>query len=1163
MSYKSVNTSIASINLQSGGSKNLNTTNVNSQIYDYEEIDYSQDVSMEEELNTITISELKENYGDYSLKYIENGEIVISKIKDSTYYLDCSEQNYNYYINSFIKTLSNEEVVNSTAKYYALYNYINSNDISLDSESLERLKKLSSIYEEYKEKLENIKPTKLSYKEEVQGLLNILNKELESVNEKIKPLQEEYNTNYQIIINPVLFNPNGINDKALESCNKIRPELDALKEQKAMLETYIYQMEHELALAPYKDISDTNDYKRFINNYNNNYQNIDYEELANCLYDPNMYIANQARGKSQKEIDAMLARGENQLDRIAIVEHLIEMAPEDKTIDFLTTFYPHFTNDFINYQFMTQEQRDMYHYLFAKKGEEEANKYLDIISDSINQAHGAKMASDFISTLDLNDKGKLEKSLANFMGVSTKGLSDGINTFFAGIENVFVNNENITADEYQKMIVLQYLKENSNYYDEIYTFNSALGNMVPSITTSAVVTLLATPAAGSIVGSSLMGLSAGGNAKHQALTEGNSLLSSWLYGIFVGGSEATLGYFLGKIPGISQTSGFTLKNLLCEGTEEFLQEWIDAGLQAVVLGSDVKWEEIPKQSADSFIMGVLMAGFLNGGQAIVNISINGIVQEINIQKTLKLLEDNPSMSAYEAMIEASGIDPLSITDTTQYLQNQSSLESIVTNQEFLNTQLDGYCEETDITVQTSLSATATMVSIKELQMLLLSDEALNKFNDFNNNKEFFNSSKDSYILAIEEYYKILKDNGCTITDSMQKRYDIIMAQSNKINSFNDCILGDNYTFYLYGNYRGVTVDYLNSIIFDENNYNRFFQIINNQTDRTSISDLTAPFFSLYQQLLKDGIIMDPVVEQRMLALNNVYVNVRNSYRTALSQYSYYGADQHAIQNVARNPASNQALYAQMEAIAQRYFPDLSKSKINKLLRATDTKGICSYATVANEILLNFNDNPDLFKQCFGFDMYRMENGQKVLNDELLLTDLYCFANQNNSGIIRKAFFGFGYHIAKNDANQNYMSLGSTAIHNKNISTINAWLQSKGVNFNWHTDLLCMRTANDVSVPLNTDNITGYIQNALLKGHTIELDAFGKKDAPMDLTLYTLDGTKYPDYKLSDGHDYGHSMTVTGITETGDIIVASWGREYKLKWSELSKVGLTINESYLQ
>ena len=66
-----------------------------------------------------------------------------------------------------------------------------------------------------------------------------------------------------------------------------------------------------------------------------------------------------------------------------------------------------------------------------------------------------------------------------------------------------------------------------------------------------------------------------------------------------------LGYYLGKIPGISKISGLTLGNLLSEGTEEYLQEWVESGLQAVILGEDIDWNEVPKNAEKSFVMGIL------------------------------------------------------------------------------------------------------------------------------------------------------------------------------------------------------------------------------------------------------------------------------------------------------------------------------------------------------------------------------------------------------------------------------------------------------------------------------------------------------------------------------------------------------------------------------
>lgn len=333
-----------------------------------------------------------------------------------------------------------------------------------------------------------------------------------------------------------------------------------------------------------------------------------------------------------------------------------------------------FILDNFDYRYLSDQEKILYHYLRDTEGQDSVDAFMEAYQDKINQIHGYELAKDFIDSLDLDSEGNVKKGLANFLGVSVEGLDDGVNTFFEGIENAIINNDELTANDYKKMIVLQYLQEHSEY-EFSYSFNSALGNMIPAIVASIAVSILATPAAGAttltgstvgttvttssvvstssalgtIVGTSLIGVSAFGNAKHQALVGGHDVLSSTIYGLFVGTSEATLGYFLGRIPGISKTCGFTFKSLLMEGVEEFSQEWIDAGLQSVILGEDVDWSSIPEQSVDAFMIGVLMSGFLNGGQKVVNLGINGVQYNINVEDILLLIKENPNMNINQAL----------------------------------------------------------------------------------------------------------------------------------------------------------------------------------------------------------------------------------------------------------------------------------------------------------------------------------------------------------------------------------------------------------------------------------------------------------------------------------------------------------------------------------
>ena len=64
------------------------------------------------------------------------------------------------------------------------------------------------------------------------------------------------------------------------------------------------------------------------------------------------------------------------------------------------------------------------------------------------------------------------------------------------------------------------------------------------------------------------------------------------------------------------------------------------------------------------------------------------------------------------------------------------------------------------------------------------------------------------------------------------------------------------------------------------------------------------------------------------------------------------------------------------------------------LEALDSIGACSYAAAVNQIIYAYKDKPDEFEKTFGFPMYDIEDGQ--LNDEILLADIYIYANEGKS-----------------------------------------------------------------------------------------------------------------------------------------------------------------------
>ena len=569
------------------------------------------------------------NIGDIDIKDVDLSSIEISTHNGN--YQDYEEIDYN-------QPIEDEEV--NTDPIFDI-------DEKID-ESFEPLKPI-----EPGDKTDGFEMEEIDVIEELKKMIGILDYSISQSKQELEDLNGKY---------ALMIDYRG-NYYATER-DKLKEQIKSVQQEIATLKAYRQQIQNTIDLKPYQDIIDSSKYASYKRTYDCDYQKLDYELMAMYSYDTTMYVGELMRRYTIEELEAMHA---NEIDEFALIEHLLKTKPDHIDNDYAIHMNPFLNQAYEKYKYMTEDEIMLYHYLFQTEGMESANAYLALLDDKINQAKGAALAMEFIHGLDLTDEGKLRDTLANFFGVSGRGLIDGIENFFTGLANVFQNNGTLTADDYEKMIILQYLQENSIYHEEIYEFSSSLGNMVPAMVASAIATIIATPAGGAtvagisfsateigaIAASTLMGFSAMGNAKHQALVNGADTLAANVYGIFIGASEALLGYFLGNIPGISQTAGFTLSEILQEGVEEYLQEWIEAGLQAVILGQDVDWSEVPANAAKSFFMGVLMSGFLNGGQQIVTVMIDGVPLQIDVEESLKYMEEHNNVTIEEALMATS------------------------------------------------------------------------------------------------------------------------------------------------------------------------------------------------------------------------------------------------------------------------------------------------------------------------------------------------------------------------------------------------------------------------------------------------------------------------------------------------------------------------------
>lgn len=333
--------------------------------------------------------------------------------------------------------------------------------------------------------------------------------------------------------------------------------------------------------------------------------------------------------------------------------------------------------------YITTDEAKMLFFLTIKHNEdtELRGTYVNLLEDERNRKLGERKAQELYKTC-LDENGKIDLNAFNAIAFAGNGFGDGMYLFCEGIENVFQENRVRSVTEYKQSYLLQYLSEteswDSNTLSVLYQNGSTVGNMMIPILTSTVTSIIAGPAAAKVAGTLLMGVSAGGNAKHQALVEGYSLESAWLYGICSGLSEATLGYFLGKIPGISEMAGFTLTNLFSEGFEEFSQEYVDAGLRAVIFGEEIDLDEVSDDAVKSFAMGVLVAGEFNGANTMMTFAFKykGNHGEISIREVNEYCTKHSGVSPGDAILEILDAEKAKIDDYRETIIDGYDLEGM-------------------------------------------------------------------------------------------------------------------------------------------------------------------------------------------------------------------------------------------------------------------------------------------------------------------------------------------------------------------------------------------------------------------------------------------------------------------------------------------------------
>ena len=314
------------------------------------------------------------------------------------------------------------------------------------------------------------------------------------------------------------------------------------------------------------------------------------------------------------------------------------------------------------YDLLTDDEIEIYNYLYSVSGEDEAGRYLDALQYTLNlrEAHNIRLESDTTA----------ERLLL--------GAESGIDQFTGGIRSLVDEDYALTPSATQ--IASSALRPDMGkvegfFYDVINT----TAHQLPSIITSIGLSFI-NPTVGAAAGTALMGVSSAGNGYAEMRRLGYTKEQSAVYGLLTGISEAALEKVLG---GVSKLGGFSSKAItnmvnglnsaagkfavniglsaLSEAGEEGLQTILEQTIiRNLALGeekgwSDIEWSDVLYSSLLGGLSGGLMEGASNVGPNAVRYAKGTVKENKNtrnlygdVQKELVAegLQSKPGSPAY-------------------------------------------------------------------------------------------------------------------------------------------------------------------------------------------------------------------------------------------------------------------------------------------------------------------------------------------------------------------------------------------------------------------------------------------------------------------------------------------------------------------------------------
>ena len=489
--------------------------------------------------------------------------------------------------------------------------------------------------------------------------------------EKYNSLKEEYanyiNTTYTEKYNEYFSKALDMSyEKYVERLTQLSCEIEQLKASR-------YEMLQRLKEQPYIELMDTDDFKNYVANNKDNPNSELYKlygiKNGTITMDDDSYwrfkyfteqdmlifsyLWDMQSPKAAREYVDAIEDKLNKVEGYANAEKFLDsIRDENGNIDpdvragvlsgakgfenGVSTFFDGLGNAFSDEGMMSTTQYEQMYILNELTNS--SGNYISKLANEIYAEQGEEVANDFLKKMYNSETNEIDLEYAKTM---------------------------LSEQEYNNLII-KIDTDKKSRLDNVYELGSSFGNMAPTLALAIAVSFVA-PGAGitiagktfafnTLISSGLMGLSAGGNAKNQALMQGNDLYISTVYGLASGFSETSLGLLLGNIPGLSATAEFSIIGLLKEGGEEALQEGVDALLRSVLLGETIDYDQLPKDMIKSFCYGVIMSGITNGGKFAFSIAMGNETIKINSMDDFLNFVKNNVVGLPSAQVESDVVD---------------------------------------------------------------------------------------------------------------------------------------------------------------------------------------------------------------------------------------------------------------------------------------------------------------------------------------------------------------------------------------------------------------------------------------------------------------------------------------------------------------------------